>query len=1079
MIPLSHAQRRLWFIDRLEGASATYNIPVALHLEGLVDVPALRAAVGDLVARHEVLRTVVAEEGGRAVQHILPHDPGLNLLQTVAVEPGGLADAVTTACGHVFDLTSDLPLRAWLFSVSASEHVLLALVHHIASDGWSTRPLQQDLSAAYAARCAGSAPELPELPVQYADYTLWQDDLLGTEDDPQSLVSRQLAYWREQLADLPDELRLPADRPRPLRPSYRSNVVGFEIDAATHARLAALAREHRVTMFMVVQSALAALLTRLGAGTDVPVGSVVAGRTDNALDDLIGFFVNTLVLRTDTSGDPAFTELLARVRRTDLSSYAHQDVPFERLVEVLNPPRSTGRHPLFQTLLVFQNNDEGDLELSGVRATEYRDLPQVAKFDVTLGMAESFDAAQEPAGLYGGWVFSADLFDSATAESVSARFVRLLEAFAADPGLRVSQAPVLDEAELRQLVEAGAPNGVRGAAAGCGTAAAAAADPVDPADLLLPDLFARQAAQVPDAPALVCGENRLTYAELDAWSSRLARALIADGAGPETLVALSAPRSVELLVGLWAVLKAGAAYLPLDPELPAGRLETVLADARPRLLLTTAGLAVPAPAAGLPRILVEDGALGAGAWASGPVTNAERTAPLRPEHPAYVIHTSGSTGRPKGVVVPHAAVAALSAWAGSAYGTDRLAHVLAATSLSFDVSVFEVVVPLLWGGCVEVLRDLLEPAERPGLWGTHLGGVPSGFAALTAREDLDLKAGTVALAGEALTPGVVRRVRAALPGAEVVNLYGPTEATVYATAWFGGADPLDEDVDRDGAAAVVPIGRPLDHLRAHVLDGALQPVPTGVTGELYLSGSGLARGYLGKPALTAERFVACPFGDPGERMYRTGDLVRRLRDGQLVFERRSDDQVKVRGHRIEPGEVESCLLDHEGVGSVAVVVREDVPGDRRLVAYAVPAPAAVGRLDAGTLRTHARDRLPGYMVPAAVVLLDRLPVTASGKTDRAALPAPEATGTAWRGPSTPLEEALCALFAEVLGLTQVSVDDDFFELGGHSLLAMPLVSRVRTEFSAPVRFRDFFYRATVADLAGEIQRAGGGIGAQS
>ncbi|MFJ4341259.1 amino acid adenylation domain-containing protein [Streptomyces sp. NPDC088915] len=1056
MIPLSHAQRRLWFIDQLEGPSATYNIPVVLRLSGDLDVPALRAALTDVVDRHETLRTLVGDTGGETVQKILPRDAAEVRLEAHDVPAQELEAAVAQASSYVFDLAGEIPVRGWVYSTSPTEHVLVVLIHHIASDGWSTGPLLRDLSEAYAARRDGAAPAWPELPLQYADYTLWQRELLGDESDPDSLAGRQLAYWRDQLAGLPEELRLPTDRPRPAVPGYGSRIIEFRLDADVHARLDSLARDRQATMFMVVQAALAVLLTRLGAGTDVPVGSVTAGRTDSALDDLIGFFVNTLVLRTDTSGDPTFTELLDRVRRTNLSAYAHQDVPFERLVEALNPARHTGRHPLFQTLLVFQNNDEGSLDFPGVDVLPWEGNQQVAKFDVSLGMAETRGPDREPAGLRGGWVFAADLFDAETAEAVSARFVRLLEAFAADPGQRIGSAPLLDPAEHHRLVHAWNDT----------------ARPVP--QELLPELFDQQVRRTPEAAALVCGESRLTYAELDAWSNRLARRLVREGAGPETLVAVSVPRSAEMVVAVWAVLKAGAGYLPLDPDLPAGRVATVVADARPALLVTTGRQEGAGHAAGLPRILVEEAA-GDGSLLSGaPLTDADRRSPLLPDHPAYVIYTSGSTGRPKGVVVPHRGVSALAAWAGEGYGADRLAHVLAATSLSFDVSVFEVVVPLVWGGCVEVVRDLLELAERPGWSATHVGGVPSAFAALAGREDLDVRTGTVALAGEALSPGVVRRLRAALPGAEVVNLYGPTEATVYATAWFGADDPGADG----GAAAVVPIGSPLHNTRAHVLDERLQPVPVGVTGELYLAGAGLARGYLGRPALTAERFVACPFGAPGERMYRTGDLVRRQPDGRLVFMSRVDDQVKLRGYRIEPGEVESSLLDHPQVGATAVVVREDAPGDRRLVAYVVPRDGAA--VEAGVLRTHLRERLPAYMVPSVIVLLEALPVTASGKVDRAALPVPETSGSVWRGPSTPREETLCAMFAEVLGVEQVSVDDDFFELGGHSLLALNLVARVRSAFSVNVRFRDFFYNATVSDLSRMVEgdtRAGGAAGA--
>ncbi|MFD0563909.1 condensation domain-containing protein [Kitasatospora saccharophila] len=795
MIPLSHAQRRLWFIDQLEGPSATYNIPVALRLDGALDTDALRAALQDVVGRHESLRTVVGEADGESGQRIVPPERAEVPFRCEQVAEADLDDRVAEASGHVFDLGAEIPVRGWVFSSAPERHVLLVLIHHIAGDGWSTRPLLRDLAAAYTARSQGRPPQWGELPVQYADYTLWQRELLGEEDDSGSLISRQSSYWTERLAGLPAELPLPVDRPRGSEPGYGSRVVDFRLSADAHARLNRLARDNRVTLFMVVQSALAALFTGLGAGTDIPVGTVVAGRTDNALDDLVGFFVNTLVLRTDTSGDPTFRELLARVRTTDLEAYAHQEMPFERLVEVLNPDRSTGRHPLFQTLLVLQNNDEGSLELPGVEASPWRTGRPPAKFDVTLGVVEEHGPGREPAGLSGGWVFAADLFDQDTARGIADRLVRLLEAFAADPDLRLSAAPLLAADEYRRIVHDWNDTG-RPLPAG-----------------LLPDLLDRQVRRTPDAPAVADGRAELTYAQLDAWTNRLARLLIRQGVGPETLVAVAVPRSVEMVVAVWAVLRAGAGYLPLDPELPGARRRALIEDARPAVLLTTGraagGGCADGPAADGPlRLLVEDAAPlpGSGGAAarqtadSGPVTDADRLEPLLPGHPAYVIHTSGSTGRPKGVVVTHGNVAALAAWAGEGYGAHRLERVLATTSLSFDVSVFELLVPLVWGGRVEVLPDLLALAELRGHTATHVGGVPSAFGVLPGGDAAGVAAGTAALAGEALTAGLARQVRAALPGAELVNLYGPTEATVYATAWFGGRGT-------DGAAAPPSDGR--------------------------------------------------------------------------------------------------------------------------------------------------------------------------------------------------------------------------------------------------------------------------------
>ncbi|MFJ9940165.1 non-ribosomal peptide synthetase [Streptomyces erythrochromogenes] len=1044
-LPLSSAQQRLWLIDRMEGPSALYNMPLALRLTGPLDPAALELALGDLVARHEILRTLIAEHEGEPHQIVLPPAGAALPVELLDCAPESVDSEVDRAARRPFDLAAAPPVRVTLLRVGPEEHVLVVALHHIVGDGWSMGPLLRDLAEAYAARRDGSAPAWRPLPVQYADYALWQRELLGDEDDPASLVSRQLAHWRDTLADLPEELTLPVDRPRGARADHRGDRVALPLDAALHRALAGLAREHRVTMFMTFQAALAALLTRLGAGTDIPIGSVVAGRSDEALDDLVGFFVNTLVLRTDTSGDPTFTELLGRVRETGLGAYAHQDVPFERLVEELNPARSLARHPLFQVAMVLQSNTGGEPELAGLHAEALPADTGVAKFDLNITLEEFFGPDGEPAGLDCAIDFATDLFDRETAESIAARFGRLLTEMTARPEERIGRADLLAEGERAELL--------------------AGHRPLPGRPPLVPAAFAARVAATPDLTALVFEETRLTYAELDARANRLAHGLAAAGIGPEDVVALALPRSAQTVVSQLAVLKAGAAFLPLDAEYPLERTAHMLADARPAAVLTNAAWPRPEALDGLTGATVLDA--GEQHWAELPAD----APPVRvtPSHAAYVIYTSGSTGRPKGVVVSHGAIAGLLAahraetFAGPERTHGRLRAALTA-SLCFDASWNS----LLWMVAGHELHLIGEDLRRdPAALVRHIRDqgldalqfTPTYAEQLIAEGLLDAPAPRVVLlGGEPIGQALWTRLREA-PATTGHNLYGPTECTVdtLLQSYAGSERPT--------------MGHTVLGTRAHVLDEYLNPVPAGVPGELYLAGESLARGYLGRPALTAERFVADPFA-PGERMYRTGDLVRRTRDGRIDYLGRTDHQVKIRGFRIEPGEIEQELVRHPAVLQAVVTPHESADGDRRLVAHcAVTAPSPELSLE---LQRFAAQALPAHMVPAAVVTLDALPLTGSGKVDRRALPAPDfqlfAGGRAAR---TAREELLCGLFGDVLGTTgQVSIDDDFFALGGHSLLAMQLVSRVRTVFAAEIGVRDVFEAPTVAGLAQRLDGAG-------
>ncbi|MEU0029370.1 amino acid adenylation domain-containing protein, partial [Streptomyces sp. NPDC006335] len=1039
-VPVSFAQQRMWFMNRMDGEAPATGVPVVFRLGGELDEDALRAALADVVARHEALRTVFTEIDGTPVQTILPADVDVPLPVTEVTE-AGLTDALADVAEQGFDLATDIPLRAALLRVADSgTWVLSIVVHHVAHDGWSTAPLLRDLSRAYAARAAGEPPAWTPLPVQYADFAMWQRDLLGTLDDPLSPITAQLAYWREALRDLPEQVGLPGDRPRPAVASSRGAGMPFEIAPATHARLVGTARAAGVSVFMVLQAALAGVLTRLGAGTDIPIGSPVAGRTDEALDDLVGFFVNTLVLRTDTSGDPTFAELLDRVRETALSAYANQDVPFERLVDALSPRRSLSHHPLFQILLALQNAGEATPQLPGVRVTrEPVATANDARFDLTFSLRERSDEDGVPQGIRGWVEYRTDLYDAVTVESLVERWVRFLDSAVTDPRVRLGAVDVLGEAERNRLLEEWNDT--------------ARAVPEVPA----PELFERQVRRTPDAVAVAFEDESVTYAELNARANRLARRLIGQGAGPERFVALAVPRSADMIVALLAVLKSGAGYVPIDPDLPAERIRLIVDEIRP-VCLVTAGDAV----AGVPPVPVlrlDDPDL-CGAVAALPghdVVDTDRTAPLTWANAAYVIYTSGTTGRPKGVVVTHRGLPGLAASAAQRCGTGPDVRVLQFASLSFDITVWEIWMALTSGARLELPDsgmagdELAAFIDRRGV--TYATLPPTVLATLP--EDGMPSLDCVLVGGESVSPGLIGRWAASR---RVLNGYGPTEATVGATM----SAPLT------GAGGPVPIGTPLINMRVYVLDDRLQPVPPGVAGELYLAGAGLARGYFGRPSLTASRFVACPFGG---RMYRTGDVVRWLRDGNLEFLGRADDQVKLRGFRIEPGEVASVLSSHKTVSQTTVVVREDRPGDPRLVAYVVPADSAAGG-DPAMLREFLRERLPDYLVPAAVVVLDALPLTRNGKVDQSALPAPDFAAAMGGGvPRTPEEEVLCGLFAEVLGLPGVGVDDDFFELGGHSLLATRLVSRVRAALGAELSVRSVFEEPTVSGLAGRLRRA--------
>ena len=858
-----------------------------------------------------------------------------------------------------------------------------------------------------------------------------------SQQDPESVMSRQVAYWREALAGVPEELELPFDRARPAIAGHRGHGTPLHIPADLHQRLLQVAREQGVTLFTVLQAALAVLLSRLGAGTDIPIGSAIAGRTGEALDDLTGSFANTLVVRTDLTGNPTFAQLIAQVSETVRTAIAHQDVPFERLVEELAPTRSLARHPLFQVALTLRNTGPAD---------------PTATCDLDVLVGEIFDAQGRPAGILGALTGAADLFDPETVHHIAARWTRVLDALTTDVNQTVTDVDILGHDERHQLLTHW--NGTT----------------VQFPTTSIPHLFEARAAATPHAVAVLCDGTETTYAQLNTQANQLAHLLTNLGIGPESLVALCLDRGPEMITAVLAVWKAGAAYLPIDPQYPTDRIAFMLEDSSTSLLLGTEDLLDELPTTRV-LTLALDQPTTTTTLTSQPTANPNT--PTHPDQCAYVIYTSGSTGRPKGVAITHTGLTNYVTWAAGAYGMDAGGGAPLHSSLAFDLTVTSVMVPLVSGSAVVVSRDggaegLAELVRRPGGFGL-VKVVPGHMPLLGEMLSPAQASGAtrcLIVGGEALAGSDVRAWLARAPESVVVNEYGPTETVVGCCVFTARSGQVIPDS--------VPIGRPIANTRLYVLDERLLPVPPGVAGELYVAGTQLARGYVDRTALTAERFVACPFGTAGERMYRTGDRAKWATDGNLEFLGRTDEQVKVRGFRIEPGEVQAVVAAHPRVAQAAVIAREDSPGDKRLVAYIVPVTGEDGAGSglAKAVREFVSERLPEHMVPSSVLELPALPLTVNGKLDRRALPAPDGARAAaggGRAPSDEREKALCAAFAEILDLTSVGVDDDFFELGGHSLLATRVTSRVRAVFGVEMPIRVLFEAPTVAQLAKQIQ----------
>jgi amino acid adenylation domain-containing protein len=1002
-LPTSFAQQRLWFLDQLEPGSFAYNLAGAVRLEGSLDIAALAGALSSIVQRHESLRTVFKEEDGEPRQVILSPAPLPLAFIDLSDLPAREQEArriATAEARRPYDLSRGPLMRSALLRLEEREHVLLAGMHHIVSDGWSMGIFVRELGALYA----GDAAALPSLPLQYADFAVWQRECLSGE-----VMEDRLAWWKNQLGGVPQVIDIPLDRPRPAVQSYRGGRVDLTIAGELVGRLEETARSLSVTPFMTLLTGFAALLSRYGSQPDVVVGTPVANRGRAELEDLIGFFVNTLTLRVDVSGDPGFDGLAHRVREMALGAFAHQDVPFERLVSDLRPERSLSHAPVFQVLLAFQNLPDSQLELEGLTLSSLEYDAGRTQYDLSL-----FAYPLPEGGLLARLEYARDLFDAATAERILGHFQILLEGAVAGPETPLSELPLLTAGERAQL------------------AARDQAERRGHAEGLLHELFECQARRTPNALALVASDTRLTYAELEEKSGRLAKRLRSLGIRPEMGVAICLERTADLVVSLLGVLRSGGFYVPLDPRYPADRLRFLVEDSGAQLVLTRDRLAE----------LLEE-----------PEPVSVPAADVTPSNLAYLIYTSGSTGRPKAVAIEHRSAVVFAQWAREAFSAEELRGVLASTAVTFDLSVFELFVTLAWGGTVVLVENAL--ADLPiGIEVTLINTVPSAMAELLRNDSLPSSVRTINLAGEALPRWLADLAYARPETVRLCNLYGPSEDTTYST-WT----MVERSTDRAPS-----IGRPVHDTRAYVLDSHLEHLPVGVPGELCLAGAGLARGYLGRPELTAERFVPDPFSPgPGGRMYRTGDLARLRLDGEFDYLGRLDHQVKVRGFRIELGEVEAALARQPGVDSAVVLAREDVPGDKRLVAY------VVGSVK--NLRQALQQELPEPMVPSAFIFLEEFPLTSHGKIDRRALPAPSEQRSEVE-PSierSPAEELLAGIWSALLRVSAIRPRDNFFDLGGHSLLATQVVSRVREVFGVELPLRALFETPTLTGLAARIQ----------
>ena len=1033
--PLSVEQQRLWFFNQLEPGSPLYNMPIASRLRGPLNPEALQQAMDIVVARHEVLRTRIVGQDPTPTIDAPSRVPmeTIDLRQFPAAQREAEARRLLEVEAKIpFDLSRDLMVRAALVRLDEQDWIFLVLMHHIASDDWSWRVFCSEVAVAYAAIISNRSVELPEPAIQYGDFSAWQKEWLRG-----NVLEKQLSYWRKQLEDVPPVLELPPDRPRPVSQTFRGACEWMKFSPALSEKINALSQAGGFTPYMILLAAFQTLLHRYTGQEDIVVGSPVAGRSRASLEKVIGLFVNMLVVRTKLDGNPAFYELLHRTQATVLEALAHQDLPFEKLVEELQPERSASHSPLVQVMFALQDELSDNLKLSGMAISQFPLDPGTAKFDLTFTMVKSgaeFNCCAE---------YNSDLFEAATVRRMLGHYQKLLEGIAANPDQFISDIPLLTaEERQRMLVDWNK------------TAAEY------PHEKCVHELFAAQAAATPKAVAVVFGEESLTYEELNWRANQLAHHLKFLGAGPETLVAISMERSLEMVIALLGTLKAGAAYVPLDPAFPAERLHFMLDDSKAPLLLTRAEdkerlgeLPPNVRAICLDtdwRLISEE-------------RDDELPVQMTPENLAYVIYTSGSTGRPKGVQLPHHAVVNFLQSMRREPGLTGADTLLAVTSISFDIAGLEIFLPLTVGAKIVLANseEIFDAAKMMALMrssgATVMQATPSFWQFLVESDwsgDLQLK---VFCGGEALSRELADKLLER--AGEVWNLYGPTETTIWSalSKVARGTGPIS-------------IGRPIANTQIYLLDGHLQPVPVGVPGELHIGGDGLARGYLNRVELTEEKFIEDPFG--GTRLYKTGDLARYRADGTIECLGRNDFQIKLRGHRIDLGEIESVLRQYPNITEAVVLLREDERGQKRLVAYlqrsAHPSP------DAGMLQQFLKAKLPDYMMPSTFVVLDKFPLTPNGKINRKALPPPVSDRAEakqdFTPPRTPTEESLAKIWRELLGQTVIGIDDNFFETGGHSLLAMQMMARVRDEFHAEISLRNIFEAPTIAELAVILDR---------
>jgi amino acid adenylation domain-containing protein len=1045
--PLSFAQEGLWFLDQLEPNSSRYNVSRALRLRGQLAIKAVQESLDAIVIRHEVLRTNFSAANGIPTQVIRQTSPvqlafvDLSELPTSEHEEK-LQSLFDEQVQRPFDLTDDLMLRPYLIRLTPSDHVLLLVLPHITSDGWSMDILCSELLSLYEAFLSGNASPLPTLPIQYADYSIWQREWLKGE-----VLQEQLSYWTKALSSVP-LLDLTTDYPRSAL-SGRNGSQSWKFSKALSEQLKALGQKRRTTFFMTLLAAFKTLLYRYTSQTDIVIAFPIANRRYVELEGLIGFFTNTLLIRTDLSDNPTFLELLAHVREGALGAYEHQDLPFEKLVQELKPERELGRNPLFQVMFQLRNYPSHPVRISNLTIEPFALNSGIAKFDLSLAMRDEAD------GLSAEMDFNADLFDGATITRMFGHFQTLLQSILADPGRRLSELQLLTERERRQLVDW---NETRRDY---------------PRDKCLQQLFEEQVERTPDAVAVVFGSEQLSYRELNFRANQLARYLRDRGVGPESLVGVCLNRSIEMIVCLLGVLKAGGAYVPLDPAYPMDRISFILEDTKAFSLLTEKRLIDDLR----PQTFTNDAvdkenhqrkfSIDERGWKATCLDTDWREisresrdnlqSQATAENLAYVIYTSGSTGTPKGVMIEHRNAVAFVSWAHSAFSKEDFAGVIASTSICFDLSVFELFAPLTSGGRVILVDNALALGQlNAAVAPTLINTVPSVMTEILGLKEFPPTIHTVNLAGEPLNTTLVGEIYQQTNTKHVYDLYGPSETTTYSTCALRMGD------------GVQTIGRPIANSQIYILDQRMNSVPVGIPGELYIGGDGVARGYINRPELTAEKFLANPFSaEEGGRLYKTGDLARYLPHGNIQFIGRVDNQVKIRGYRIELGEIEAVLTRHPQVGHAVVTVREDSPGDKRLVAYVVATEKE--ELQANELRQFLKTKLPDYMVPRAFVNLASLPLTATGKINRKALPAPDECALEaqeeFAAPRTPVEALLAQIWSEVLKLQRVGIHDNFFDLGGHSLLATQVISRIRDAFNLEIPLRTVFESPTVDELA--------------